>query len=107
MTACFCRKAISAEWDRDVNLIDHRYFYRDNGHGSYTCGLVRDAAANKLLELEINFADTDFLSGWVFDGTRCPLIYQVEGFNYWRGHWEVYGVETDYGAVRHQDRHHE
>src|SRR5436309_1973002 len=62
MTACFCRKAISAEWNRDVNLIDHRYFYRDNGRGNYTCGLVRDAVARKLLESDVDFADTDFLS---------------------------------------------
>src|SRR5271154_5333688 len=79
MTACFCRKAISGEWDMDVNLIDHRYFYRVNGRGNYTCGIVRDAVANKLLELENNFADTDFLSSLDdFINTRAMVGFLIE-----------------------------
>ena len=30
------------------NLIDHRYFYEDNGTGKYACGLARDAVASQL-----------------------------------------------------------
>jgi hypothetical protein len=63
----------------DVNLIDHRYFYRDNQRGNYTCGLVRDAVANKLLELEINFADTDFLNSLdTFINTRAMVGFLIE-----------------------------
>jgi len=50
-------------------LVDHRYFYakKEPGNylcqrGNYTCGLVRDAVADKLLELEVNFADSGFLN---------------------------------------------
>src|SRR5271163_4570953 len=79
MTACFCRKAISEEWDMEVRLIDHRYFYRVNGRGNYTCGIVRDAVANKLLELKINFADTDFLSSLDdFINTRAMVGFMIE-----------------------------
>jgi hypothetical protein len=48
----------------DVNLTDHRYFYRVNGRGNYTCGLIRDAVADKLLNLGINFADTEPVAGF-------------------------------------------
>ena len=57
MTACFCRKAVSAEWDRDVNLIDHRYFYQFDGSGRCVCGLARDAVAEQLLQWGDKFID--------------------------------------------------
>jgi len=31
-----------------ANLIDHRYFYEDNGVGKYACGVARDAVATQL-----------------------------------------------------------
>ena len=61
MTACFCRRTVSVDWFLDTDLIDHRYFYRQDGRGNYTCGLVRNAVAEKLLESGANFADTNFL----------------------------------------------
>src|SRR2546423_4258198 len=64
MKACFGHYTVPSAYYSILDLIDHRYFYHqlDNGRGSYTCGLIRDAVAEKLLELEVNFADTHFLT---------------------------------------------
>lgn len=62
MTACFCHWPVGYEWETDIELIDHRYFYELDGLGYYTCGLVRNAVAEKLFELGVDFADTDFLA---------------------------------------------
>ena len=63
MTACICHRSVPSGWTRNFKLIDHRYFYHlDNGSGQHTCGLVRDAVAEQLLEWNLNFADTDFLN---------------------------------------------
>jgi hypothetical protein len=49
-------------WPAHLDLIDRLYFYRlDNDGGRYTCGLIRDAVAEQLLEWNDNFADTGFL----------------------------------------------
>jgi hypothetical protein len=60
MKACICQSELPSGKFND--LIDHRYFYRDNGRGNYTCGLVRKAVGDQLLGQNINFADTGFLS---------------------------------------------
>jgi len=63
VTACICHRSVPSGWTRNFKLIDHRYFYHlDNGSGQHTCGLVRDAVAEQLLEWNLNFADTDFLN---------------------------------------------
>jgi hypothetical protein len=54
VTACFCQKSISSGWTDDLDLIDHRYFFQRNGHGDYTCGLVRNAVAGVLLNKGYN-----------------------------------------------------
>ena len=59
MTACFRHKSIPS--GQNLDLIDHRYFYEDNGSGRYTCGLVRDAVAERLLEWGDNFIDANSL----------------------------------------------
>ena len=61
MEACFCHCPVPTGWFGHLDLVDHRYFYRDNSErcGGYTCGLVRDAVAEQLL-LE-HAVDTNFL----------------------------------------------
>ncbi|KIX08518.1 uncharacterized protein Z518_03174 [Rhinocladiella mackenziei CBS 650.93] len=50
--ACIRNQPISPGWTAHIELIDHRYFYQFNDIiGGCSCGLVRDAVANKLLEL--------------------------------------------------------
>ena len=61
MTACFRHWHVGYEWETDSELVDHRYFYELDGLGYYTCGLIRNAVAEKLFELSVEFADTDFL----------------------------------------------
>jgi len=62
VTACFCHKEMPFGWPAHLDLIDRLYFYRlDNDGGRYTCGLIRDAVAEQLLEWNDNFADTGFL----------------------------------------------
>jgi len=51
MTNCF-RGTESFGWQAFLNLIDHRYFYPLDGRGSCTCGLIRNAVAERLLELK-------------------------------------------------------
>ena len=50
--ACFSRSEPPPGIPND--LIDHRYFFQDedDGRGNYTCGLVRNAVADQLLEFE-------------------------------------------------------
>jgi len=58
LTFRYCGYVRSPGWTEHVELIDHRYFYHDdNKIGGYTCGLVRDAVANQVLELDL---DTNF-----------------------------------------------
>jgi len=61
--ACLARQKVASGWPGRHKLIDHRHFYRDdNDTGGYTCGLVRDALGEELLNCNIDFADTNFLS---------------------------------------------
>ncbi|KIX05607.1 uncharacterized protein Z518_06479 [Rhinocladiella mackenziei CBS 650.93] len=61
--ACVRNEPVPDEWRQFLELIDHRYFYRDEDDiGRYTCGLVRDAVTNKLLELDVTFIDINFLN---------------------------------------------
>jgi len=63
VTACFQNETVPAGWPEHLELIDHRYFYHDDYDiGGYTCGLVRNAVANRLLEVDRNFVHTDFLA---------------------------------------------
>jgi hypothetical protein len=61
--ACIRRERVPSGYSERFDLIDHRYFFRGKGRkGNYTCGLVRDAVADQLLEEDINFTDTDWLA---------------------------------------------
>jgi hypothetical protein len=61
--ACIHRERVPSGYSEDFDLIDHRYFFRQKGRkGNYTCGLVRDAVADQLLEEGVNFTDTDWLT---------------------------------------------
>jgi hypothetical protein len=63
VTACICHRNVPSGREENSDLIDHRYFFQlDGGSGRYTCGLVRDAVGEQLLEWNIDFADTDFLA---------------------------------------------
>ncbi|KIX04448.1 uncharacterized protein Z518_05316 [Rhinocladiella mackenziei CBS 650.93] len=63
VTACTRNEPVPRGWNEHIKLVGHRYFYRNNnGTGGYTCGLVRDAVTNQLLELDISFINTDFLA---------------------------------------------
>lgn len=57
MTACFCHARIPTGWTEHPDLIDHRYFYELEGLVNPTCGLVRCAVADQLLDQGIS----DFL----------------------------------------------
>jgi hypothetical protein len=61
VTACFRHEKIPTRWTKHPDLIDHRYFYELEELGNPTCGLVRNAVADQLLDQGIYFADTDFL----------------------------------------------
>ncbi|KIX08922.1 uncharacterized protein Z518_03579 [Rhinocladiella mackenziei CBS 650.93] len=64
--ACIHNKPVPLGWTELIELIDHRYFYqRYQGHdyiGGYACGIVRDAVANQLLELDTKFIKINFLA---------------------------------------------
>jgi hypothetical protein len=61
--ACIHRYRVPSGYSAHFDLIDHRYFFREKGKkGNYTCGLVRDAVADQLLEEGVNFADADWLT---------------------------------------------
>ena len=63
MTACIYHENVPDGHTEHPDLIDHRYFYsQPDEKGSYTCGLVRDAVADQLLEEGFNFADTNLLT---------------------------------------------
>jgi hypothetical protein len=53
---CFLRQEVPEEMPASFKLIDHRFFYDEfkpgEGFcGNYTCGLVRDAVATKLMRI--------------------------------------------------------
>jgi hypothetical protein len=58
--ACFRQRSLPP--DEYFDLIDHRYFYGDNGVGRCVCGLARDAVAEQLLQYGDNFIDADSLA---------------------------------------------
>jgi hypothetical protein len=61
--ACSSRQPVPGGWFGHLDLIDHRYFYReDSDIGGCACGLARDAVAEQLLMWNVNFVDTDFLA---------------------------------------------
>jgi len=64
MMACFCHKRVPYGWSGNLDLVDHRYFYRsryrNNWYGGYACGLARNAVADQLLLKGIDFVDTKF-----------------------------------------------
>jgi hypothetical protein len=63
--ACISHQQVPSGWTGHPGLIDHRYFYRrndDDDIGGNTCGLIRDAVAEQLLMLGVDFTDTDFLT---------------------------------------------
>ncbi|KIX10030.1 uncharacterized protein Z518_01111 [Rhinocladiella mackenziei CBS 650.93] len=63
MRACILNRPVPPRWTEHIELVDHRSFYQDNFDiGRYTCGLVRDAVANQLLELDITFIDIGSLA---------------------------------------------
>ncbi|KIX08921.1 uncharacterized protein Z518_03578 [Rhinocladiella mackenziei CBS 650.93] len=78
--ACVRNEPAPDEWRQFLELIDHRYFYRDeNDIGHYTCGLVRDAVTNKLLELDVTFIDINFLNSLPdFIHNRSVVGYMME-----------------------------
>jgi len=49
--ACIAHKKVLSSID--PTLIDHRYFYQINGHGTYACGIAREAVASQLLHYRI------------------------------------------------------
>ncbi|KIX01152.1 uncharacterized protein Z518_08877 [Rhinocladiella mackenziei CBS 650.93] len=64
--ACISNEPVPLGWTGHIELIDHRYFYQryqDHDYiGGYTCGIVRDAVANRLLELDTKFIKINFLT---------------------------------------------
>jgi hypothetical protein len=61
--ACSSRRLVPSEWSGHPDLIDHRYFYRnDNNTGECVCGVARDAVAEQLLTWNVNFANNSFLA---------------------------------------------
>ncbi|KIX10703.1 uncharacterized protein Z518_01787 [Rhinocladiella mackenziei CBS 650.93] len=78
--ACVRHEPVPDEWRQFLELIDHRYFYHDkNDIGQYTCGLVRDAITNKLLELGVTFIDINFLNSLPnFIHNRSVVEYAIE-----------------------------
>jgi hypothetical protein len=67
VTACFYHENVPVGYHGHPDLIDHRYFHnqpdkKGNEKGNYTCGLVRDAVADQLLEEGFNFADINLLT---------------------------------------------
>ena len=61
--ACIHREPVLIGYSEEFDLIDHRYFFGQNGEkGNYTCGLVRNAVADQLLEEGVNFTDTNWLT---------------------------------------------
>jgi len=66
VTACFLSKPVPGEWDANLDLVDHRYFYytlqNNQRIGGYTCGLARNGVEDRLLFLRgISIGDTDLL----------------------------------------------
>ncbi|KIX05608.1 uncharacterized protein Z518_03580 [Rhinocladiella mackenziei CBS 650.93] len=78
--ACVRNEPVPYEWRQFLKLIDHRYFYHDKDDvGRYTCGLVRDAVTNKLLELDVTFIDIYFLNSLPnFIHNRSVVGFMVE-----------------------------
>jgi hypothetical protein len=63
MMAYIHRECVPDGYGEMFDLIDRRYFFRQKGgKGNYTCGLVRDAVADQLLEEGVNFTDTYWLT---------------------------------------------
>ena len=61
--ACIRRERVPSGYSEKFDPIDHRYFFcGEGGKGNYTCGLVRNAVADQLLEEDVNFTDTDWLA---------------------------------------------
>jgi hypothetical protein len=59
--ACIHHKSVPSRYSDD-GLVDHRYFFRQKDRtGNYTCGLVRSAVADQLLEEGVNFTNTSWL----------------------------------------------
>jgi hypothetical protein len=67
VTACICHRKIPTGWTEHSDLIDHRYFYELEGLANPTCGLVRSAVADQLLDQGVYFADADFLPSFFID----------------------------------------
>jgi hypothetical protein len=68
--ACIRRESVPSGYNRYPELIDHRYFFHEldeqgNEQGNYTCGLVRNAVANQLLDEGLDFADTSYLARFI------------------------------------------
>ncbi|KIX06463.1 uncharacterized protein Z518_04439 [Rhinocladiella mackenziei CBS 650.93] len=78
--ACIRNRPVPPKWTEHIELVDHRFFYQDNFDiGRYTCGLVRDAVANQLLELDITFNDIGSLASLRdFIYNRSVLKFMVE-----------------------------
>ncbi|KIX05618.1 uncharacterized protein Z518_03590 [Rhinocladiella mackenziei CBS 650.93] len=81
--ACIHNKPVPLGWTEHIELIDHRYFYqRYQGHdyiGGYVCGIVRDAVANQLLELDTKFIKINFLASLSdFIDNRSVVGFMVE-----------------------------
>ena len=62
MKACFTHSRVPDPASVKPELIDHRYFFkREDKTGGYTCGIVRKAVTDELLQNQQYFADTSFL----------------------------------------------
>jgi hypothetical protein len=60
--ACFTFSPVPLEALVRPELVDHRFFFKHkDGTGGYTCGIVRKAVADQLLQNQQYFADTSFL----------------------------------------------
>ncbi|KIX05606.1 uncharacterized protein Z518_06478 [Rhinocladiella mackenziei CBS 650.93] len=81
--ACIHNWPVPLGWTGYIELIDHRYFYQryqDHDYiGRYACGIVRDAVANQLLELDAKFIKINFLTSLSdFIDNRSNVGFRVE-----------------------------
>jgi hypothetical protein len=113
--ACFTHSPVPGELMEQPQLIDHRFFFeRENKTGGYTCGIVRKAVANKLLENQQYFADSNFLKllpRFIDNGPTTGFFMEyavlfylrlngIPGHQYLGNNMEVITFDTDIPEIR-------
>jgi len=92
--ACFTHSTVPRGLSSD--LIDHRYFYHldlPNTPGAYTCGVARNAVADQIFDIVINFADAHFLT------SLDDFIDNISVTEFWLSHTVLSSIRLNGLAI--------